>query len=132
MAVSFCHFFADLMEIPEGKLLNLEETRLFLDQFANENGASLAFMCNMEGGVLCASDPAQGKMAIEALSVIWQTLLPPDWSKLYFEWETAYICLINCGSWVFGLEQKDPNPLTFGMLHQKARICADYLKSQLD
>jgi hypothetical protein len=115
-----------------GKLLNVEETRGFLEQFATDNNASLVFICNIEGGVVCSNDLSQGRMAIEALSAIWQALLPPQWTRLCFEWETAYIVLINCGNWIFGLEQKDPNPLAIGMLQLKAKICADYLKSQLD
>ena len=114
------------------RLLNIAATHEYLKQFATENEISVAFVCNPEGGMICSSDLTQDRMAVEALSTIWHTLLPPGWKKMFFEWETAYVVLINCGSCIFGLEQKDQDPSKIGLLHCKAKVCADRIKAQLE
>ena len=114
------------------RLLDIEATQKFLSEFVSENDITLAFICNSDGGVICSSDVTQGRMVIEALSTVWQTLLPPAWNRLFFEWESAYVVLVNCGNWVFGIQQNDQNPSTIGMLHLKAKICSEHIKKQLE
>lgn len=114
------------------RLLDIEATEKFLNDFVADNDLNFAFVCNSEGGLICSSDLTQGRMVIEALSTIWQTLLPPEWMHTYFEWESAYVVLVNCGNWVFGIQQNDHNPSTIGMLHLKAKVCAEHIKKQLD
>lgn len=115
------------------KLLDIEETKTFLTDFINDNDCKLAFISTFEGGVICSTDINQGRMVVEALSSVWQsTYFPQQWKKMSFEWESAYIVLINVGSWVFGLQQDDPNPSTIGLLRLKAKICAERILSQLE
>lgn len=114
------------------KLLDIQATQKFLEQVVRDEKITLAFVCNMEGGMICSSNPAQDRMAIDALAAIWPTLLPANWTKMYFEWETAYIVLVNCGSCVFGLEWKDHDSSETGYLNQKAEACAENIKKQLN
>ena len=118
--------------IPMTKLLNIAETQKFLKSFVEENDASLAFISNQEGGVICSSDLSQSRMVVEALSSFWQTLLPPQWKRICFEWESSYIILVNCATWVFGLQFADPNPSTIGLLRLKSSICAEHIRKQLE
>jgi hypothetical protein len=39
-----------------------------------------------------------------------------------------YVVLVNCGDWVFGVEQTDPNPLTLGLLHVKTKVYAEHIR----
>jgi hypothetical protein len=113
------------------KLLNVDETNAFLKQLTTERNFTSAFMCNPDGGIIAGNDVAESRMVVEALSTVWQTLLPPQWKRVYFHWTRPYIALVNCGESVFGIEQRDPNPLTFGLLHLKAKVCAEHIKQQL-
>ncbi|KAH0794303.1 hypothetical protein GPJ56_001745 [Histomonas meleagridis] len=85
----------------------------------------------MDGGIICSND-FKARMVVESLSTFWQALLPPHWKRIGFEWETSYIVLVNCGGWIFGLQQNDPNPLTLGLLRLKATKCAEFIKSKLE
>jgi hypothetical protein len=116
------------------KLLNIEETRIFLRDFAASNELNLAFICTPEGGLICASrDSDNGiRMDIEALSALWQTILPPQWKRTYFHCvNDSHLVLVNAGSWIFGLKNENQNPTTIGLLHLKAKICADHIAAQL-
>jgi hypothetical protein len=114
------------------KLLNIDETNAFLQQLTTDRNFTSAFICNPEGGVIAASDLVGLRMVVEALSTVWQSLLPPQWKRVYFQWTESYFVLVNCGDWVFGLEQRDPNPLALGLLHLKAKVCAEHIRQQLE
>lgn len=113
------------------KLLNIKETQEFLKDFTTKNDIEVAFIASPEGGLICCNDPDKIRLAVEVLSNVWQTMFLPDWKRSCFEWDSAYIVLINMGSWIFGLRQNDPNPTTLGMIRYKAQICADYIAQQL-
>jgi hypothetical protein len=115
------------------KLLNLEETGQFLHDFIASNELFLGFICTPEGGLVCTSDDNACRMFVEALSALWQNILPPQWKRTFFHWvDDTYIVLVNKGSWIFGLQNKNQNPTTIGLLHLKAQICADHISAQLD
>lgn len=113
------------------KLLDINTTNKFLSDFSKENDISVAFLANLEGGLICASD-LSARIVVETLSTFWNTLLPPQWKRISFEWETSYIILINCDGLVLGLQQNDPNHLTLGMLRLKANKFATYIKEKLE
>lgn len=113
------------------KLLNIPETQNFLKDFASKNDIAIAFIASSEGGLICSNEPDKIRLSIEVLSNVWQTMFLPDWKRSCFEWESAYVVLINMGSWIFGIQQNEPNPTTLGMLRYKAQICADHIFQQL-
>ena len=112
------------------KLLNINSTNQFLVDFIQKNDISVAFISNLDGGIICASD-LSARIVVETLSTFWNTLLPPHWKRIGFEWETSYIILIKCGDWVFGLQQNDPNHSTLGLLRLIANKIAHYIKEKL-
>jgi predicted regulator of Ras-like GTPase activity (Roadblock/LC7/MglB family) len=114
------------------KLLNIDETNAFLRQLTTDRNFTSAFICTPEGGLIAASDFSSLRMVVEALSTVWQSLLPRQWKRTSFQWTESYVVLINCGDWVFGVEQRDPNPLALGLLHLKAKACAEHIKQQLE
>ena len=113
-------------------LINLQDTQQFLTSFASENDCSLIFLASNDGGLICSNDIAQGRMVIEALSAVWQTLPNKKWKRILLEWEYVFVILINCDDWIFGLQQLDPNPTTFGLLLIKAELCAKHIKTQFN
>ena len=113
------------------KLLNIEEINKFLTNFVEENNMTLAFLCTLEGGLICCNDFQNGRMVIEALSTVWQTFPDPKWERINFEWESAMCIIMNCGEFVFGFTQNDPNPSTIGLLRMKAKVLSEYFKKLL-
>jgi predicted regulator of Ras-like GTPase activity (Roadblock/LC7/MglB family) len=114
------------------KLLDIDETNGLLRQLTTDRNFTSAFICNLDGGVIASSDLPRLRMIVEALSTVWQSLIPAQWKRVYLQWTESYVVLVNCGDWVFGAEQRDPNPLTLGLLHLKAKACAEHIRQQLD
>lgn len=111
------------------KLINIDETNQFLTDLASENELSIAFIATPEGGIVCCNDLPKGRILVEALSTVWRTFPEPNWERISFEWESTTIFLENCGDYIFGLQQFDPNPLVIGLLRRKSELAAKHLKS---
>ena len=114
------------------KLLNIEEINKFLTNFVDDNSMALAFLCTVDGGLLSCNDFSEGKLVIESLSTVWQTFPVPNWETINFEWESSICIVMNCGEFVFGFTQNDPNPSTVGLMKMKAKVLADYFKKLLE
>ena len=113
-------------------LINLIETKNFLTTFAVENDLSLVFLSTLDGGLICCNDIQQGKIVVEALSTIWTSFPEKQWNHIHFEWESILIILVNCGDFIFGIQQEDPNPSIFGLLLLKSNVCANHIKKQFE
>lgn len=119
-----CHFMPHL--------INIQELNKFLSDFADENSLTFAFVATPAGGLICSNEFTNSRMVVEALSTVWQTFPVPNWEKIMFEWESAICIVMNCGEYIFGIEQADPNPSTIGLLKHKVGIVKNFLVNTLN